>query len=62
LTFKALVSHPLFDAGQTRRVLRAWGRGCKDVDTFWRRLAPTEGEKQAWESYLAICADSKTNL
>ena len=62
LTFKALVKHPLFDAGQTRRVLRAWGRGCKDVDTFWRRLAPTEGEKQAWESYLAICADSKTNL
>ena len=62
LTFKALVRHPLFDAGQTRRVLRAWGRGCKDVDTFWRRLAPTEGEKQAWESYLAICTDSKTNL
>ena len=62
LTFKALVRHPLFDAGQTRRVLRAWGRGCKDVDTFWRRLAPTEGEKQAWESYLAICADSSANL
>ena len=62
LTFKSLVRHPLFDAGQTRRVLRAWGRGCKDVDTFWRRLAPTQGEKQAWGPYLASCTDSSANL
>lgn len=62
LTFKSLVRHPMFDAGQTRRVLRAWGRGCKDMDTFWRRLAPTQGEKQAWEPYLAKCTDSAAKL
>ena len=62
VTFKSLVRHPLFDADQTRKVLRAWGRGCKDVDAFWHRLAPTQEEKQAWEPYLVLCTDSSANL
>lgn len=62
MTFKSLVRHPLFDADQTRKVLRAWGRGCKDVDAFWHRLAPTQEEKHAWEPYLVLCADSGNHL
>ena len=54
LTFGSLVRHPLFDADQTRQVLRAWGRGTS-VEVFWARLSATEVERQMWEPYLQVC-------
>lgn len=55
MEFRGLVRHPLFDADQTRRVLRAWGRGTT-MDEFWLRLAPSAKERVAWTPYLAICS------
>lgn len=55
MEFRGLVRHPLFDADQTRRVLRAWGRGTT-MDEFWLRLAPSAEERVAWTPYLAICS------
>lgn len=55
MEFRLLVRHPLFDADQTRRVLRAWGRGTT-MDEFWLRLAPSAEERVAWTPYLAICS------
>ena len=54
ITFRSLVRHPLFDAAQTRRVLRAWGRGTT-LDAFWTRLSATDAERQAWMPYLRVC-------
>ena len=54
LTFGSLVRHPLFDADQTRQVLRAWGRGTS-VEVFWARLSALEVEREAWEPYLQVC-------
>jgi len=54
VTFRSLVRHPLFDAAQTRKVLRAWGRGTS-LDAFWTRLSATEAERQAWMPYLRVC-------
>ena len=54
VTFRSLVRHPLFDAAQTRKVLRAWGRGTT-FDVFWKRLSATEAERQAWMPYLRVC-------
>ena len=54
LTFGSLVRHPLFDADQTRQVLRAWGRGTS-VEVFWARLSASEVERQTWEPYLQVC-------
>lgn len=54
ITFRSLVRHPLFDAAQTRKVLRAWGRGTSS-NAFWERLSATEGERQAWRPYLRVC-------
>ena len=56
LSFRTLVRHPLFDADQTRRVLRAWGRGNVDVAAFWKRLQPSAEEQEAWTPYLTTCA------
>ena len=54
VTFGSLVRHPLFDADQTRQVLRAWGRGTS-LEVFWARLSATEVERQTWEPYLQVC-------
>lgn len=54
VTFRSLVRHPLFDAAQTRKVLRAWGRGTT-FDEFWTRLSATEAERRAWMPYLRVC-------
>ena len=54
VTFRSLVRHPLFDAAQTRKVLRAWGRGTS-AHAFWERLSATEAERQAWMPYLRVC-------
>ena len=54
VTFRSLVRHPLFDAAQTRKVLRAWGKGTT-LDVFWTRLSATEAERQAWMPYLRVC-------
>lgn len=54
VTFQSLVRHPLFDAAQTRKVLRAWGRGTT-LDVFWTRLSATEAERRAWMPYLRVC-------
>ena len=54
VTFRSLVRHPLFDAAQTRKVLRAWGRGTS-AHTFWKRLSATDAERQAWMPYLQVC-------
>lgn len=54
VTFRSLVRHPLFDAAQTRKVLRAWGRGTS-AHAFWERLSVTDAERQAWMPYLRVC-------
>lgn len=54
VTFRSLVRHPLFDAAQTRKVLRAWGRGTS-AHAFWERVSATEAERQAWMPYLRVC-------
>ena len=54
VTFRSLVRHPLFDADQTRKVLRAWGRGTT-LDAFWTRVSVTDAERQAWMPYLRVC-------
>ena len=54
VTFRSLVRHPLFDAAQTRKVHRAWGRGTT-LDAFWTRLSATDAERQAWMPYLRVC-------
>ena len=55
LSFRALVAHPLFDANQTRRVLRARGRTLSSMDVFWERLSPDSTERAKWEPYLDKC-------
>ena len=55
LSFRTLVGHPLFDADQTRRVLRARGRVLSSMDVFWERLSPDSTERATWEPYLDTC-------
>ena len=55
LSFRTLVGHPLFDADQTRRVLRARGRALSSMDVFWERLSPDSTERVTWEPYLNMC-------
>lgn len=55
LSFRTLVGHPLFDAAQTRRVLRARGRSMSGMDVFWKRLSPDSTERAMWEPYLGRC-------
>lgn len=55
LSFRTLVGHPLFDADQTRRVLRARGRALSSMDVFWERLSPDSTERAMWEPYLDTC-------
>ena len=55
LSFRTLVGHPLFDANQTRRVLRARGRSMSSMDVFWKRLSPDSAERAMWEPYLGRC-------
>lgn len=55
LSFRTLVAHPLFDADQTRRVLRAFGRSAPSMDVFWKRLSPDSLERSTWDPYLGIC-------
>ena len=55
LSFRTLVGHPLFDAEQTRRVLRARGRALSSMDVFWERLSPDSTERATWEPYLNTC-------
>ena len=59
LTFKALVKHPLLTRVRPGGV-EGLGKGAR-MWTLWLFGANGE-EKQAWESYLAICADSSANL
>ena len=55
LSFRTLVEHPLFDADQTRRVLRARGRALSSMDVFWERLSADSEELATWEPYLDTC-------
>ena len=55
LSFRTLVGHPLFDADQTRRVLRARGRALSSMDVFWERLSADSAERATWEPYLDTC-------
>ena len=55
VSFRMLVRHPLFDADQTRRVLRARGRALSSMDVFWERLSPDSTERVTWEPYLDTC-------
>jgi len=54
-SFRTLVGHPLFDADQTRRVLRARGRALSSMDVFWERLSADSAERATWEPYLDTC-------
>lgn len=55
ISFSSLVRHPLFDAEQTRRILRAWGRGQVAAETFWERLGPLSPDEELWRAYLDVC-------
>ena len=55
LSFRTLVGHPLFDADQTRRVLRARGCALSSMDVFWERLSADSAERATWEPYLDTC-------
>ena len=55
LSFRSLVAHPLFDADQTRRVLRARGRALSSMDVFWERLSADSTERATWAPYLDTC-------
>ena len=55
LSFRTLVGHPLFDAVQTRRVLRARGRALSSMDVFWERLSADSAERATWGPYLDTC-------
>ena len=54
LSFRTLVA-TLFDADQTRRVLRAFGRSAPSMEVFWKRLSPDSLERSTWDPYLGIC-------
>ena len=55
ISFGPLVRHPAFSAEDTRRVLRAWGRGGVSLEEFWSRLRPTSEERTRWQPYLDLC-------
>ena len=55
LSYRTLVRHPLFNAEQTKRVLRARGRALSSMEVFWERLSPDSKERAAWEPYLERC-------
>lgn len=55
ISFSSLVRHPLFDAEQTRRILRAWGRGQVAAETFWERLGSLSPDEELWRVYLDVC-------
>ena len=55
LSYRTLVRHPLFNAEQTKRVLRARGRALSSMEVLWERLSPGSEERAAWEPYLERC-------
>ena len=55
LSYRTLVRHPLFNAEQTKRVLRARGRALSSMEVFWERLSPDSTERATWEPYLNTC-------
>ena len=57
VSFQRLIRHPLFNAEQSRRVLRAWGRGT-NLDDFWFRMSASDEERQLWSPYLRTCPRS----